>query len=415
MRRNVGETMDAKTEEPNGPGALIAPVAFLTGIFYLNFLSRIILAPLVPAIEADLEIGHGVAGSLFFCTTAGYFVSLVGSGFVSARITHRATIALSSLVLGTVMLLVARADSAPAMAAGMFCIGLGAGAYLPSGIATITDLVPAGRWGRSLAVHELAPNLAFMTAPLLAEAFLGFFSWRGVMTAIGAGALLAGAVFSRMPRWGGFYGRQPALGTAVGLFRDRRFVIITILFSLGIGSTIGIYAMLPLFLVAVHGMERVDANALVAASRFLTLLTVFLGGWAVDRFGGRRTIRFVFFVTGSMTILLGVLPTTWIRWAVLLQPLLAVCFFPAGFAVLSGIVPAESRNVAISLSIPLAFVVGAGLVPAGIGVLGDAEMFPGGFLAAGCLIFGGSLLAGFLRPPPAATEPTSEKPGADSA
>ena len=36
----------------------IPALLFLTGIFFLNFLSRIILAPLLPAVETDLNIGQ---------------------------------------------------------------------------------------------------------------------------------------------------------------------------------------------------------------------------------------------------------------------------------------------------------------------------------------------------------------------
>jgi hypothetical protein len=38
----------------------------LVGIFYLNFISRIALAPFLPIVEIDLGLGHGEAGSLFF-------------------------------------------------------------------------------------------------------------------------------------------------------------------------------------------------------------------------------------------------------------------------------------------------------------------------------------------------------------
>ena len=53
----------------------MGPIFLLTGIFLLNFLSRVILAPLLPTIERDLEVGHGEAGSLFLLISLGYFVS----------------------------------------------------------------------------------------------------------------------------------------------------------------------------------------------------------------------------------------------------------------------------------------------------------------------------------------------------
>ena len=38
----------------------------LTLLFFVNFMARIVQAPLLPAIEKDLGITHAEAGSLFF-------------------------------------------------------------------------------------------------------------------------------------------------------------------------------------------------------------------------------------------------------------------------------------------------------------------------------------------------------------
>ena len=55
----------------------IGPILFLAGIFFLNFLGRIILAPLLPTIEKDLGLGHSEAGSLFLLISLGYFIALL--------------------------------------------------------------------------------------------------------------------------------------------------------------------------------------------------------------------------------------------------------------------------------------------------------------------------------------------------
>jgi len=40
-------------------------------LFFMNFMARIVQAPLMPAIEKDLHISHAQAGSLFsFCRSA---------------------------------------------------------------------------------------------------------------------------------------------------------------------------------------------------------------------------------------------------------------------------------------------------------------------------------------------------------
>jgi NNP family nitrate/nitrite transporter-like MFS transporter len=82
---------------------------------------------------------------------------------------------------------------------------------------------------------------------------------------------------------------------------------------------------------------------------------------------------------------------------VFLQPLLAVCFFPAGFAALARIGPAGSRSLAVSLAIPIAFLLGGGAVPTLIGFMGDAVSFAAGIMLVGVLITVGALLAGRLR------------------
>ena len=375
----------------------LMPVVILTAVFFLNFLSRIILSPLVPAVESDLGLSHGTVGSFFLLITAGYCVSLICSGFISYIINHRWMITLSLAMLGCGLLLLSRAATTGTIALGMFAIGLFTGFYLPSAIAAVTSLVHPTRWGRALAIHELAPGLAFLMAPLVAEALLVFVSWRGVVATIGGFTLLAGAIFPWIFHAGGFHGKKPELNSALVLFRDPSFLIITGLFSLGIGSTIGVYSMLPLYLVVEHGIERLEANTLASLSRLLTLGTVFLGGWVADRFGKVWTIRFVLSFTGIITILLGLVPAPWLKGIVLLQPLFSVCFFPAGFALLSATVPPESRNLAVSFSIPVAFLVGAGLFPMGIGLMGDAGIFEFGFMVVGGLIFTGGILTRFTK------------------
>jgi len=47
-------------------------ILFLTSIFLLNFMGRIILSPLMPAVEKDLGLGHGEAGSFFLMISFDY-------------------------------------------------------------------------------------------------------------------------------------------------------------------------------------------------------------------------------------------------------------------------------------------------------------------------------------------------------
>jgi len=184
------------------------------------------------------------------------------------------------------------------------------------------------------------------------------------------------------------------------LFKLPAFWIMTVLFMVGISSTMGIYTMLPLFLVTEHGMDRSLANELVGLSRVLSIAMALLAGVVNDRLGSRRTLMIVLLLSGTMTILLGAVPGFWTILLVFLQPLMAVSFFPPAFALLSTVGPPDVRNVSVSLAVPAGFMFGGGVMPLFIGFMGDRGSFAGGIVIVGGLILSGVLLAALLKPDP---------------
>jgi NNP family nitrate/nitrite transporter-like MFS transporter len=93
-----------------------------------------------------------------------------------------------------------------------------------------------------------------------------------------------------------------------------------------------------------------------------------------------------------MVVLLGLLPDRWALLAVFLQPMLTACFFPAGFTVLSRIVPPRARNLSVALTMFVGYLIGGGLVPTILGIFGDANRFGLAFVLVGSLIFLGAFL-----------------------
>jgi NNP family nitrate/nitrite transporter-like MFS transporter len=380
----------------------VRPVFFLVVIFLLNFISRIILSPLLPTVEKELAINHKQAGMLFFLISAGYLSGLLSSGFLSSRSTHRRTILLSSAGVGVSLLGVSLVTEMRAMQIGLLALGLASGFYMPSAIATITALIDRRHWGKAIAIHELAPNLAFFLSPFVAELFLRWGSWRAALGFLGALSLLACAAFSRLGRGGEFAGESPASGAFGELIRLPTFWLMILLFGLGVSSTVGIYAMLPLYLVTERHMESSWANTIVALSRAYGPLLGMLGGWASDKLGAKQTIVISMMFTGVMTLLLGLSSDRWISAVVLVQPLLAVWFFPAAFAAVVMIAPASSRNLAVGFTVPFGFLIGGGAIPTFIGAMGDAGSFANGLIITGALIGAGALLSLLLKLPESA-------------
>ncbi len=373
---------------------------FLTLIFLLNFLTRVIISPLLPWIESDLKITHGQAGSLFFMLSIGYFLALLGSGYVAHYLGHSKTITISAITLGLSILGLSFGYGLWWMRLGLLLVGMAAGIYLPSGIATITKVTSPKNWGKFIAIHELAPNISFLVAPVIASFFVPRISWYGVLAGLGIISILVGILFSTRVKTQDFRGEIPGFQSVGTIISKSTFWIMVFLFAMGITGTLGVYSMIPLYLVTEKAMTPEHANNLLALSRISTLGTAFLGGMASDRFGPKATIASVFIITGIITIFLGLCPVRLVAIPVFLQPVLSVCFFPAGFAVLSSVGAENLRNLTVSLTIPAAFVVGGGAIPALIGVMGDAGYLGLGISLSGALIFFGGFIALLLKPAP---------------
>jgi MFS transporter, NNP family, nitrate/nitrite transporter len=394
--RNVGPSEKGE-RDPGAPTSPFIPILFLVVIFFLNVLARIILAPLMPIIEKDLKMGHDEAGSLLFFISLGYCFTLLGSGFVSSRLNHRRTIILSSMALGGALLSVALSYNLWWIRLGLTCLGMATGLYIPSGIAFITGLMSSKHWGKAIAIHEVAPNLAFAAAPLLSECLFGSLSWRGILIMLGTACLLSGTAFIYFGRAGETFGEAPSVKTFRMILAEPSFWIMVVLFGLAMGATVGVYTMIPLYLVTERGMERARANILLGFSRVLTFAMVILAGLATDRLGSKQTMKIVLLATGLFTVLLGIVPGSWILPIVFIQPLFSVCFFPPGYAALSQIGPSRIRNVVVSFAIPVSGLIGSGAVPAGIGFLGEAGSFALGITIVGALLLCGLIVLKYLR------------------
>jgi NNP family nitrate/nitrite transporter-like MFS transporter len=382
---------------PSSFSSKVGLLILVTSIFFLNFLSRILPAPLMPSIEKDLGLVHTEAGGFFLLISIGYCSSLVGSGFLFRWLTHRRIIILSSVATGIALLIVAAGKTLWAINLGLVLLGLVAGAYLPSGITTITSSIRAGNWGKAIAVHELAPAVAYIAAPFISELLLKVCSWQGVLASIGASSILLGLLFLSFGRGGDFKGEPPNFTNLGILMKQPAFWIMMIFFSVAIASSMGVFSMLPLYLVAERGFDRSYANMIIGISRIPPVVMALISGWIADRLGSKRTMKYALLFNGVTTILLGVVPEGWLLFMVFMQPMLSACFFPAGFTVLSRISTEHVRNIFISMTIFFAYLIGAGLIPTGMGILGDAGQFALAISLTGCMILMSVVLFRYLK------------------
>lgn len=361
-------------------------VTFLAAMIFFSMYSRLLVAPLLVFIQDDLGIGPARATRFFLPLSIAYAVSMIASGYIAERHLHRRTIALSAVVLGAGLILVATGQSVLGMYVAFTLVGAGAGLYPPSGVAAVTTLVEDGIRGRAIALHEVGPNLGFVLAPLVVTLGTNLGSWRGVALVSGIVAVLVGLAFDRRAVAGGFAGERPRLGTIGPLMRKRQFWTIALLFSLAASSTIGVYSILPTFLIQVEGYAVGPMNTLLSASRVSGVFVVLVSGILVDRIGVPRLIGAVFLLTGALTVAIGLLHGTAMLVVVFLQPLIITAFFPAAISAMADLGPPHIRNVAVSFIIPIVNVVSNGGFPSLMGTLTEMGAERSGFIGLGVVM-----------------------------
>jgi NNP family nitrate/nitrite transporter-like MFS transporter len=351
----------------------------------------------MPSLERELGLTHAEAGSLFLMISIGFFVAQVNSGFVSSKFNHKGALAASAVGVGGALTVFPAVESLAGIRMTLMVLGFAAGLHVPSALATITAMVSRQDWGKALGIHQTSPNVALVLAPLLVQALAAWLSWRGMVAWLGLISLGVAVAFVFTGRCGDFKGKAPEPAMIKRVGRQPSVWLMVYLFAMAIAASLGLYTMLPLFLVSEKGYDPGWANTLLGLSRVSGLFVVFIAGWATDRLGESRAISGVLFASGVATGLLGYTTGTFLTVMIFLQPALAACFFAPGFSALSRLVPPNLRSLTASLVTPCAFLVGGGMFPVFLGYMGQRVSFAAGLLVLGLLMLSAPLAAWFLR------------------
>lgn len=364
----------------------LSRVLTLSTLMTLLFLSRMIYAPLLLSLEETYGLTHRQGGALFLALAIGSSTSTLVSGFVARRLLHRGTVALAVGLAGVAMVTLGLQPPVQLFYAGTALLGVGVGLYIPSAVSILT--ASKHHWGKGLAIHELGPVLGFSLAPLVAQLALRYASWQVPFVVLGVAGIIAAVLFAWKSTGGAFPGAPPTLHNLAVIMRVGPFWVLVLFFVAVVALEVGIYSMLPTFLVEEHEFSAGQANTLVSISRLLALGLLLISGWLTDLLGAKRLILLVCGAAGVATVGIGLFSGMALMAVVLLQPMLVASFFPPGFVELARVTPPESRNVSVSLVTPAAGLVGGGLVPTLLGHLGELGVFSLGFVLLGLAMLG---------------------------
>lgn len=366
------------------------------GLWYMNFSSRTILSPLLPLIEDALKINHAMAGSLFLAFYVGNTAALFCSGPVSMRIGYKRTILISFIIMMASYVALKFVATYHLFMAASLVLGISGGFYLPCAIPLITASFEKKHWGKAISIHETAAGFSILSVPFLVVFAMRFVHWQTIFLFLSAVSFVMAVFFmcfSPDPR--------PVREQKANLshvLRRKEFWILTVLWiSCGIAS-IGIYNIIPLYLVKERGMAIDMANTIFGFSRAGGFIAMILVGVIIDRFSVRKMLFALLLCTGISTI--GV-ATTHVHWQLVVmlvaQATFSVVFFPVGLMAVAKLTSLSERSIFTGAMMGISSLIGPGLSPVILGLVADRWTFQIGILSVGILTIAFCLLFNQLR------------------
>ena len=371
----------------------IGPAVTLVLVFLMNFLGRWIYSPLLLPIREDLGFSYGQMGSLFFFITLGYAATVLFSGYFARAFRNRGAILTSAFGAALATLLVSLSGSIWSLRLGLLLLGSFSGLYMASAMATLTDLIPEEHWGKAMALHEVAPIVALLGAPLVVNLLMSTMGWRWILRILTLASVAVAALLLPWKGLGQTRGQAPNFQFFREILPNPSFWLILLGFATAVGAEVGTYAILPAFLSIERGIPIEEVNRLVGFSRLTALGVVLVSGHLRDLFGDRVVMVGALGLAGVATLGLGLATGSLLIATVWIQPGVVAAFFPSALAALAGAGPVGARNLAFSFVFPPAYILGAGVVPTVLGHLGQSGGFGLGLVALG----GWSLLVATLN------------------
>lgn len=355
------------------------------GHWYLVFSARSIISPIMPLIEDEFCISHAMAGGLFSSFWVGNTIAIFYSGFLSLKIGYKKTIVIAFIIMFITFFLLRFSGTYQLFAGILFILGLGAGLYLPCAIPLITTLFERKDWGKAISFHETAAGLSLLTIPFIIVFALNFKNWKSIFLVVSAACLLVTVIFqlfSPDPR-----PEKKEKANMIEILKRKEFWIITVVWiGCAIGS-MGIYNIIPLYLVKERAIQIESANTIFGISRIGGFIAMASIGFLIDRFRLRKILTFIILSTGFTTIGIALVHSyLLISIMLFLQATFSVVFFPAGLVAISKLTTLSERSVFTGVLMSLSSIVGPGLSPLILGAVADVWNFQIGILISGIII-----------------------------
>jgi MFS family permease len=165
-------------------------LSLCTLAFFATMVARLVISPVVPAIEAEFDASSGLVGVALTGLWTAYALAQFPSGVLADRYGERTVILAAVGLTAAASGLLALSPSMPLFV--LFTIVLGGVAGLHYSVATSLLTRTFDGVGTAIGLHNSGAPLAGLLAPVAAAAVAGWVGWRA---SIGLGALVAAPIF----------------------------------------------------------------------------------------------------------------------------------------------------------------------------------------------------------------------------
>jgi MFS family permease len=167
-------------------------LAVLTGLNFLNYIDRAVMAAVLPVVIADMGLSKFEGGLLNTAFLIGYFLTAPLFGARADKGRRKGLITLGVLVWSAATVASGLASGFWIMALARVVVGVGEASYAALAPTIIDDLTPPARKGSALSVFYLAVPLGYALGYILGGALTKHWDWRTAFFVVGGpGVVLA--------------------------------------------------------------------------------------------------------------------------------------------------------------------------------------------------------------------------------
>ena len=364
-------------------------LALLFMVSFFNYMDRYMLAVLLPAIKADLqlsdtEIGFitGLAFTLFYATMG------IPIARLADRYSRRNIIAIALTVWSVMTALCGLAQNFVQLAVARVMVGVGEAGASPPSHSLIADLFPVEKRARAISVYTLGAPVGILIGFLLGGWITQLYGWRAALFTVGIpGILLALVIYRKLP--------EPERGAADGLARNAEiqpfwFTLKTLMssptfrhlsFATGLYTVLwlGVVQWLPSYFTRSFGLGIGEVGTwlaiILSTSQIIGMVT---GGYLADRLGSGDLRWYVWVPSLAILVSTPMFALTFLTQnptlaflSLFLPFMIGVMQGPPTFAVAQGLADVRMRAMAAALLLLITNLIGGGIGPQAVGIMSD--------------------------------------------